>query len=247
MELLLSIIAILVIIFGIINNVKKKLTVQNYIITNYMYIMVSLLLFVGINNIYTKDIKNILNLKNKLLPLFILSLLLLFGIFTTSGDNQVLNHLLWLGFIIIMSISGSSVYYIAKQEKILNKVLLTLGIIFISMSFFAYYNKLGFFDKYYSYLFFGLLGLIIFQTLDLIFADYENKNIYTRFWYYSIFGIILFSGFLIYDTQKLIKEGKYLEKTCINHLKCANYPLNSLNIFLDIINLFNQLTYVYKE
>ena len=92
---------------------------------------------------------------------------------------------------------------------------------------------------------FGLLGLIIFETLDLIFADYSSKNIQKRFWYYSLVGIVLFSGFLVYDTQKKIKEGLLLEKICTHHLRCADYPTKSLDLFMDILNMFNQLTMAF--
>jgi FtsH-binding integral membrane protein len=211
--------------------------------------MTALLLFVITNGILEKDQSNVFKIGERLLPLFILVILILFGLFAVPQKNQGLRHLLWLGLIILMSVSGHPIYTLAKENNILNKVLITLGILFISMSYLAYSNRLGFFDGVSPYLFTGLIGLVIFEALDLLFADYNSPGIYNRFWYYSIFGIVLFSGFLIYDTQQIISDGHILEAICKNqnHLVCADYPIKSLSIFLDILNLFNKLTYVYSR
>ncbi len=116
------------------------------------------------------------------------------------------------------------------------------------MSYLAYSNRLDWLQGYSAYFSMGLLGLIIFQSLDLIFSD-SNKGQNNRFWYYSIFAIVLFSGFLIYDTQKIIKEAYILQYVCRNrqHLECANYPEKSISMFLDLLNLFNNLTNVYSN
>ncbi len=248
-ELLVYIILILALVFGIYKNVEKPLTLNTYIMNNYMYIMTALLLFVITNNVLEKNQGNVFKIGERLLPLFILIILILFGLFSVPQNNQGLRHLLWLGLVILMSVGGHPIYALAKENNILNKVLITLGILFVSMSYLAYSNRLGFFDGVSSYLFMGLVGLVIFEALDLLFADYNSPGIYTRFWYYSIIGIVLFSGFLIYDTQKMIMEGKVLDVICKNenHLVCADYPVKSLSIFLDILNLFNKLTYVYSK
>jgi hypothetical protein len=78
---------------------------------------------------------------NKLLPLFILTTILLFGLMLTPYNNQAIKHLLWVGFIILMSIVGYPIYMLAKEEKIFYKVLITLAILFIGMSYIAYSNK----------------------------------------------------------------------------------------------------------
>ena len=47
----------------------------------------------------------------------------------------------------------------------------------------------------------------------------------------SYIVIILFSIFIAYDTNRLA----YYAKTCV---KSPNYPHHSMNLFLDIINIF---------
>ena len=247
-DILLLLILILVLVYGIYNNVQSQLTMSTYIITNYMYIFVGLLLFLFTNNILEKNDVSVMRIGSRLLPLFLLTLLLLFGILMTPPTQQLPLHLMWLGFIVLISVSGYPIYLLAKQERILTKVLVTLGILFISMSYLAYTGKFEWLQGYSSYFTFGLLGLIVFESLDLILSDY-NKGQDTRFWYYSIFAILLFGGLLIYDTQKVIQQGAELESICKNkdHLICANYPEKSMSIFLDLLNLFNNFTNVYRN
>jgi len=240
--LLLILLCILVLIIAIINNVTKPLTTSRFIATNYLYIFTGLLIYLFTGEYLEKQNIDIFTIGQRLMPLFILTLLLLFGILMMPSENQSIKHLLWLGFVILISVTGYPIYKIAKEEQILYRVLVTLAIIFIIMS----YVQIDNFESYMPYLLFGLIGLIIFQSLDLIFGSSSGIN--KRFWYYSIFGIFLFSGFLIYDTQKIIKLSKYIEKNCIKtHLECADYPTNSLSIILDLLNLFNQLTYINKK
>ena len=241
-QLLLLLIVILVLIFGIYNNVQSQLTVKTYIITNYMYIFTALLLFILTNTAMEQKKFNLMNFDNKLMPLFILSIVLLIGIMFTPAKHQIPLHLMWLGFVIILSATGYPVYSIAKKEKILNKVLITLGIIFISLSYLTYTSRLDWLQPYSSYFRYGLLGLVILESMDLIFSN-DNKSQDTRFWYYSIFGIVIFSGLMVFSTLKIMNDGKLLEKNCksIAHLECANYPKKSINMFLNIINLFNSL------
>ena len=246
MNLLILFILILVIIFCIINYTRNPLTTDTFILVNYMYITLALLIFILINNFITNP-ETILRLNSRILPLFILTIMLLFGLLLCPSEYQTIKHIIWLGLIILLSIMLQPIYIMAKQHNILPKVLISKGVIIASMSYIAYSNKLDYFDGLFPYLFIGLIGLIIFESLDLIFADYTSPNINTRFWYYSVFSILLFSGFLVYDTQKLIKTGQSLEIECVNqnHIICADYPSHTLDIILDILNLFSNITSVY--
>lgn len=248
-ELIIYFILFLVLVLAIFNNTQKKLTKNNYIINTYLYVIVSLFVFIITNKILEKNEFNILNLYHKLTPIFILTLLLLFTILFTDSSNQLIIHLLWLGFLILMSVTAYPIYLLSKEEQTLTKVLLTLAVLLLGLSYIAYKNKLGYFDSWFSYLFGGLFALIVFQCLDLIFSNPNSDGLGYRLWYYSLFAVILFSGFFMYDTQKLIKQGIILEKICNkqNQFQCANYPVKSLDIYLDIMNLFNNLVILNKK
>ena len=126
-QFLLIIICILSLIFGIYNNTSSKLTVNKYLITNYMYIFTAFLIYTITNLFLEQDLNNVLRIGSKLMPLFILTILLLFGLVFTPQPNQGLKHLLWLGFIILLSVSGHPIYMKAKEEQILSKVLLLVN------------------------------------------------------------------------------------------------------------------------
>jgi FtsH-binding integral membrane protein len=245
---LILIILIISLIIEINKKLNMKLTVNNFIITNYLYTFVGFLLYLFINNILDINDVNLKNYtSNKLLLMFLLIIFILFYIYTTPSNNQILLHILWFSFILLISISGYPIYKSAKEQQIITKVVITIGIIFLLMTYITFNNNLEWFDKYSSYLHISLFGLIIFQLIDLVISD-NNKSQENRFWYYSIFAVLLFSNFIIYDTKRIIKKGLVLEKICNNnHAICANYPQESLNMILNFLNLFNNITNIYSK
>ena len=93
-------------------------------------------------------------------------------------------------------------------------------------------NKpLTYFDSWEPYLISGLIGIIVSRLFNFIFIfifidlNY-SKGFNGRDWIISIFTVVLFNGFLLYDTQKIIKEGIILDKNCVgkDNLSCADYP-----------------------
>jgi FtsH-binding integral membrane protein len=108
------------------------------------------------------------------------------------------------------------------------KVLSTVFIITLILTLFVFFSKRETFSSLGGYLLYGLLALIIFQLMDIIFLDYSYKKIKI----YGIITVILFSGFILYDTDVL------LSKSITN----PDYPVESMNLFLDILNLFSGIS-----
>jgi FtsH-binding integral membrane protein len=239
------VICILTIIYMIYLNVSKELTVKSYVVTNYMYIFTALLLYVLTQHILDK---NNFEIRSHIF-IAILTFLVLFGIVLTQQNEQLMIHSLWVIFIVLISILTYSIYKLAKHNNIIWKVLITIGVMFFVMSYIAYTQQPGTFKPWGSYLMMGLLTLIIFELVDLIFANTASQEFSNRIWWYSVITIILFNGFLLYDTQNLVIDGNILEKECRgkNHLNCANYPVKSLDIFLDLLNLFSSTTNIYSN
>ncbi|KAF1741209.1 hypothetical protein MXB_1125, partial [Myxobolus squamalis] len=75
------------------------------------------------------------------------------------------------------------------------------------------------------YLIVFLIGLIIFGIFALI---YNNHALYL---FYSYLGAIIFSFYTIYDVQMIIGGKKF-------QIKESEYVLATLELYLDIINLF---------
>jgi FtsH-binding integral membrane protein len=234
-------------VFVIYNNVSNQLTTESYIATTYMYIFFAFLFIILVNE---ENLVPDLRHNIKLVAMCILMLILTVTLHAISQENQVLKHIVWVALIWMMAIILNPIYNLAKEENILNKVMVTIGVMFIVMSYFAYTKPLTYFDSWYPYLYSGLIGIIVSRLLNIIFSDLNNPGgFFSRDWMISIITVLIFNGFLLYDTQKIIKEGKVLNYVCKGkqNLSCADYPTKSLSIILDMINLFVNMTNIYRR
>lgn len=242
--LIVTLILLISIIYILFKNLQTKFNVSSYIISTYCYIFGAIILIFLTNMFMEYSEVSPFVMYEKILPITILTFILLFGILYTSRTEVIKKHLMWLGFMILLSAINYPIYLIAKENKILIKVITLVGLIFLAMSYLAYSKPSAFFDQYYKYFFYGLFGLVIVQSLDLIFGNAYAT--YNRFYYYSIIVVVLFSGFIYFDTKKLYIKGLALENICKadsikGNLICGDYPTESLNITLDLINLFTSL------
>lgn len=234
-------------IYMIHTNVSKELTIKSYIITNYMYIFFAFLFIILLN-----EKKLIPEMRNsiKIFALCILMFILIMLINTTSSENQLMKHFYWLLLICLFAVLLQPIYEKIKNENILNKVLISTSVMFIVMTYIAYNKPISYYDSWFPYLYNGLLGIIIVSLTNIIFSDLDNpSNFLNRGWIISVITILLFNGFLLYDTQKIIKEGILLNFVCKNknHLSCADYPEKSLAMILDMINLFANVSNIYSN
>jgi FtsH-binding integral membrane protein len=115
-----------------------------------------------------------------------------------------------------------------EHKQILGEVLATVAGIFVAMT------ALGFYDRQNllglgPYLFAALGGLILGQIAYITYYWINGKPLIGQS-YLSDFAVVLFTLFIGYDTQRV----KQKAGTCI----VANYPNDSLGLFLDIVNLF---------
>lgn len=242
--LIVTLILLVTIIYILFKNLQAKFNVSSYIINTYCYIFGSILLIFLTNIFMEYSEVSPFTLYEKILPITILTFILLFGILYTSRTEVIQKHLMWLGFMILLASINYPIYMIAKENGILIRVITIVGLIFLSMSYLAYSKPSAFFDQYYKYFFYGLFGLVVIQALDLIFGDIGST--YNRFYYYSLITVVLFSGFIYFDTRKLYVKGLALENLCKaesikGNLICGDYPTESLNITLDLLNLFSSL------
>jgi FtsH-binding integral membrane protein len=99
--------------------------------------------------------------------------------------------------------------------------LATFGVTF-GISVYACTTKTDF--TFFGGLLFSLLSCLIILTLFSFFFEFLNAII-------CIFGVLLYSLYLLYDTQLLL--GKFGVEYSVD-----DYILASLNIYLDIIQIF---------
>lgn len=234
---------VLVIIYLLNFNLNTKVSVNNYILNTYGYIFLGLLLvvftWVSIDEYNWIDISGV-----KLIAIMILSFITLFITILTGNNHYIIKHASWTLFMLSMGVMSYILYKKNIQDENLGSIIITLFSILLVFSYIAYNTPLDMTKNWGNTLMYILLTIIVIQIFDLIFGDYNNKSFITRNRIYGWIIIILFSGFLLYDTQKLIKEGYMYENLCktIRQSQCVDYPRASLNLFLDIMNLFSGLT-----
>jgi FtsH-binding integral membrane protein len=234
-------------VFMIYRNITSQLATETYIATTYMYIFFAFLFIILVNE---QNLVPDLRHNIKFIAICILMFILTVTLHMISPQNQALKHIIWIVLIWTMAIVLNPIYDLAKEENILNKVMFTVGAMFIVMSYFAYTKPITYFDSWYPYLYSGLIGVIVSRLVNVIFSDLDNPSgFFNRDWIISIVTVLLFNGFLLYDTQKIIKEGKVLNFVCKgrDNLSCADYTTKSLSVILDMLNLFVNTTNIYRK
>jgi FtsH-binding integral membrane protein len=117
----------------------------------------------------------------------------------------------------------------------LTRVLILTSGVFAAMTALGFYDS-GNFLGLGAYLFAGLIGLIIAQVLVLLLGTPEEKK--KGLQWLNLFGVALFSLFTAYDIQVLRVNAKLCRTTKKFQ---PDYPVESLGIYLDFINLFVRL------
>lgn len=167
---------------------------------------------------------------------FAISLLLLFGVLWTSPGNPLkyvffLSFAFWMGQIVKPFVKN------LEENKLLVRVLLlTLGV-FIGLTAVGFYdnqNTLGF----GPYLLAALIGLIVTRLLIYTFATPEERAKAEN--WLALMGVAIFSLFIVYDTQ-LMKANARMCKSLLRSGRKPDYPAESLGLFLDFLNLFENL------
>jgi FtsH-binding integral membrane protein len=120
-----------------------------------------------------------------------------------------------------------------EDMKILKEVLVTVAGIFLALTAVGFYdnqNILGF----GVYLFAALLGLIVARAILLLglLGGAPTQSISSINTALSWFGTVLFSIYVAYDTQRIKEDSRLKKKDYIN---------SSMGLFLDAINLFENV------
>ena len=227
----LSLIFVFLFIF-LFYSTKQPLTQKRYMINIYGYIMTALII-ISISVLILRKRGYIFSVQH-LFASFIASLLIIMFINNTEIYGQ---HILWFIYILMLSLMIYPLYTKTIRDGTTMTVLLTTFSIFFILSLYVYFtpeqklNILG----WGKYLLFGLITLIIFQIISLFTEKCMIKT-------YAIVGVILFSGFILYDTNILLEKARIITE---NNL-VPTYPVDSLNIILDIINMFSNVTTISK-
>lgn len=200
-------------------------SVNSFIGITYLHLLAGLGLtsISAVNPVYQSSIT--------LLIEAVLSIALLFILFILTPGP--LKYIVFAAFSIILGqILANSVKEL-QSKNILTDVLVTVAGIFLAMTAVGFYdnqNILGF----GGYLFAALLGLVLARIAILIgvVGGAPTNTLSSVNYALSWVGTILFTVYVAYDTQRL-KEDSLLKK--------KDYINSSLGLFLDAINLFQNV------
>lgn len=242
-KILSSILSIVIVLFLIIKNSLAfnpiRFHCPNYILNSYLYLFLSIaIVFTSLLSLEESKIDSSQIFKgNAIIFLFILSMLLIFALIYVGPEYFFTKHALWILYLII---SGIFIYPIFQKKKgIFYQSGLTTLLLITCLSIVTFVKPELISDNWFLPLFIGLIVLIgtrIIERLLSIYGVIDNR-IYSKL--ISYVGILLFSFWTLYDTKQLIKRGA----NCVN----PDYINQSLDIFLDALNIFVKLTDINEK
>jgi FtsH-binding integral membrane protein len=167
---------------------------------------------------------------------FLIGLALLLAVIKTAPGG-IPKYLFFIAFAFWMGQGLKPLVDRLQDKKQIQRILaLTTGV-FLGMAAIGFYDKQNLLGLG-PYLFAALFGLVLGQLGLMIFADPKDKAAARdpiRF-----LGVALFAIYTAYDVQ-VIKEGKRGCRNSNNRRAQPDYPVESLGLFLDYINLFSYI------
>lgn len=243
----------LITIYILYQNIRVDLTPNIYIVNTYLYIILGLLIigdtWMILDGYSDENDSEQRFIFQNLLLVTAMSFVSLFVVMLTSNEYYIVKHIAWITFMLSLGVMSYVHYKINVENDTLKKTLFTLVIIMATLSYIAWMMPLDTFMSLEKPLLVILCILLLTEIFDYIINfDKTSGNFFDRRKLYSWGFIFVFSGFVLYDTQKLINDGKNISNACTaienNQFICADYPRASLALVLDAINLFQNATNV---
>lgn len=237
----LSITAVLfLLIVTILNtafNKNGKFTCSRYILNTYLYVVLALIFISLLLSIF--KYKKIFLFKNMNIHPYLFMMILfggligsVIGIVTIDPKKVVLKHLFWLVFVLLITLSFHPIhysYYQAGLGKMITIAFLTTLVLVLALTAIAFIRPDLIKLSWGPVLFFLLLGVIIMELLLLLIKGFVPTKMHRLISYIIVF---IFMGYLLYDTKMM----QIRAKQCVEGK--ADYIRESVNIFLDIWNMF---------
>jgi FtsH-binding integral membrane protein len=163
--------------------------------------------------------------------MFFISLGCLFGAIATDPNSIVIKHLFWAGFVVSLGFSLFPSIKSMLTRGTFWGALMTTGLIVGIISLYVYNNPDSFITKgWTNTLLWALIAGILFQLVMLISGTFTKDS-----WnLMATLFVILFTAFLLHDTERVYKRAGM----CMNKEINPDYIQESMNLFLDILNIF---------
>lgn len=204
---------------------KSKFTCSKYILSTYLYIILSFVIITQI--ILMLDIfKYRPNYsKTNFIVVFLLSLLFLIATLYINPNKIYLKHILWLLLMITYAVLFFPLYKFKSGRNMVSSMI-TTSLLLVVLSIIAFLKPELISLRLGPILFILLLGGIFFQ----LFTYFQKDKTTTLYKGLNYFFIILFMVYILYDTKMLQLRA--------NKCKNPDYINESMNLFLDISNIF---------
>lgn len=240
----------LMVIYLIANNYTHELTPQLYVTNTYLYILLAIIIVAASWKILDDApviTTGIFTSGWNFVGLIVLTFVSLFCTLLSSPENVAGKHASWFVFVLSMGIISYLSYVKSNINGNLGHVFVGLIVLVGTLTWFAYTKPLNYFDSWGDSLLTILIGLVIVEAGDLLLFHDNSEAFFSRFRIYSWVALGLFSCLLLYDTNRVRKHA--VEKTIEcrgKQLGCVDYPVESLDIFLDVANLFTSMSNISR-
>ncbi|MFL7868113.1 MAG: Bax inhibitor-1/YccA family protein [Anaerolineales bacterium] len=138
--------------------------------------------------------------------------------------------LLFFAYAVLNGLTFSVLFLVYTLGSVATTFLAT-GALFGAMSIIGYTTKMDL-SKVGSFLFMGLIGLIIAMLVNMFWANTALS------WIVTFAGILLFLGLTIYDTQRIKRMTAAALQQGDENIQARMGILGALALYLDFINLF---------
>lgn len=145
--------------------------------------------------------------------------------------------LIFILYAVINGLTLSIIFLVYTTDSIASTFFITAGT-FAIMSIYGYFTKSDL-TRMGNILLMGLVGLIMASVINLL---YQNETLY---WITTFAGILIFTGLIAYDTQK-IKNLNIIGNEGTDEDK-KEAIIGALTLYLDFINLFLKLLRLFGK
>lgn len=246
---------IIVVICILIGNYAFKngsLTCDHYVLNTYLYIILAILLVfmvVLINDKYGIFNSFLLWMsQGSMIRIIIICIILLifllglsYALLKVNPNNIVASNTIWTLLILILGISLIPTIWFGRLENVVGIAGISTILITIAVGLLGYYygDEIVTFDwdKYLNYALMALIG-IIFIGMFII----ENPETMFNFIFIVSILILIIFILLLLSNHKKLKENS---EKCIDGKTVPNYPVESFNIFIKMLNVFQELIRIF--
>ena len=143
---------------------------------------------------------------------------------------------LFWAFAAVMGLSLSSIFIMYTGTSVARVFFITAAL-FGAMSLYGYTTKKSL-ASWGSFLFMGLLGIIIAMVVNIFLASSALQ------FAISVIGVLIFTGLTAYDTQKIKQQYHAGDGAVVAEKKAI---MGALRLYLDFINLFIMLMHLMGQ